>query len=154
MERYQRFTKQAQDAAARCYEIAQCHKDNLVDTDHFFLAFLEQPNGAVIQGLAKLNIDIAVLESELIQSIRSKWRPPLKASGIFITPEMKELIEEAFRTADRLQSQYVTTKHIFLALIGESNTYNAKILSKYGITKERVENVIEEDMSNEGQSQS
>ena len=45
MMRFDRFTERAQDAAMRAYEILQRYQHNQVDTEHLFLALLEQPDG-------------------------------------------------------------------------------------------------------------
>ena len=54
MMRFDRFTERAQDAAARTYEIIQRYGHTQVDTEHLFLAILEQEDGAVNQMLEEL----------------------------------------------------------------------------------------------------
>ena len=49
MMRFDRFTERAQDAAMRAYEILQRYQHNQVDTEHLFLAMLEQSDGAASQ---------------------------------------------------------------------------------------------------------
>jgi ATP-dependent Clp protease ATP-binding subunit ClpC len=61
MMRFDRFTERAQDAASRAYEIVQRYGHSQVDTEHVFLALLEQQDGAVPQILAAINADVAVL---------------------------------------------------------------------------------------------
>ena len=53
MMRFDRFTERAQDAAMRAYEILQRYQHNQVDTEHLFLALLEQPDGLTPQILEK-----------------------------------------------------------------------------------------------------
>ena len=50
--RFDKFTERAQDAAARAYEIVQRYGHTQVDTEHLFLALLEQDDGAVPQILS------------------------------------------------------------------------------------------------------
>ena len=57
--RFDRFTERAQDAAARAYEIVQRYGHTQVDTEHLFLALLEQQDGAVPQILEQLNVSPA-----------------------------------------------------------------------------------------------
>ena len=47
--RFDRFTEKAQQAAMRAYEILQRYKHTQVDTEHLFLALLEESDGAVPQ---------------------------------------------------------------------------------------------------------
>ena len=55
--RFDRFTERAQDAATRAYEIVRRYGHTQVDTEHVFLALLEQQDGAVPQILVALNIE-------------------------------------------------------------------------------------------------
>jgi ATP-dependent Clp protease ATP-binding subunit ClpC len=47
MMRFDRFTAQAQDVAARAYEILQRFNHNQIDSEYMLLAVLEQPDGMV-----------------------------------------------------------------------------------------------------------
>jgi ATP-dependent Clp protease ATP-binding subunit ClpC len=47
--RFDRFTERAQDAAARAYEIVQRYGHTQVDTEHVFLALLEQHEGPFLK---------------------------------------------------------------------------------------------------------
>ena len=56
MMRFDRFTEKAQEAAMRAYEILQHYKHTQVDTEHVFLALLQQSDGAVVQILQKMEV--------------------------------------------------------------------------------------------------
>ena len=56
MMRFDRFTERAQDAAMRAYEILQRYQHSQADTEHLFLALLEQPNGLIREILEKKGI--------------------------------------------------------------------------------------------------
>lgn len=157
MERFERFTKEAQDAAARCYEVAERYKDQVVGTEHLFLALMEQPNGAIKQGLTKLNVNSQLIKADLERILGSRWRLPFRSFNskkVFITPQLKIIVDKSLEEADRLQKPYVSTKHILLAIISEHGTPVSSIIAKHGLTGERVESMVEEDKSSEGQSQS
>ena len=55
MMRFDRFTEKAQEAAMRAYEMLQRYKHTQVDTEHIFLALLQQQDSAVPQILEKLD---------------------------------------------------------------------------------------------------
>ncbi|HRX03084.1 MAG TPA: Clp protease N-terminal domain-containing protein, partial [Anaerolineae bacterium] len=61
MMRFDRFTERAQDAAMRAYEILQRYQHSQVDTEHLFLAMLEQPDGLVTQIIEKVNASAPVI---------------------------------------------------------------------------------------------
>ncbi|MBX3064363.1 MAG: AAA family ATPase [Anaerolineae bacterium] len=146
--RFDRFTERAQDAAARAYEILQRYGHNSVDTEHVLLALLEQPEGVIPQMLEKLNVDQDALRykvDELLKQPRSDPRIYGGGTGqVFITPRAKRILDVAQEEASRLKDEYVSTEHIFLAILTETNTQIARVLKAAGITREKVMDIIKE----------
>ncbi|MFZ2487566.1 MAG: AAA family ATPase [Anaerolineae bacterium] len=149
MMRFDRFTERAQDAAMRAYEILQRYQHNQVDTEHLFLAMLEQPDGNAAQILAKLNAPTQVVRSMLEQHLQQAPKSgSMAASGpmaqVFITPRLKRVIDLANEEAGRLKDEYISTEHLFLGIAAERNTPTANLLKDYGVTRDRVLSTIEE----------
>ena len=148
MMRFDRFTERAQDAAQRAAEIIQRYGHNQIDTEHLLLALLEQPDGVTPQILEKLNVNVDLLSQRLDAVLRSSPKASIYGQGtgqIFITPRVKRVIDLANEEANRLKDEYISTEHVFLAIItAEHNTNAGRILAESGITKERVMEVIRE----------
>ena len=147
MMRFERFTERAQDAAARAYEILQRYGHNQVDTEHILLALLEQPDGVIPQILEKMNIDQESIHSRVDEVLRASPKAAIYGGGagqVFITPRVKRIIDLANDEANTLRDDYISTEHIFLAILSERNTAVARILQEAGVTKERVFDVIKE----------
>ncbi len=147
MMRFERFTERAQDAAARAYEILQRYGHNQVDTEHILLALLEQPDGVIPQVLDKMNIDQETIKSRLDEVLRASPKAAIYGGGtgqVFITPRVKRIIDLANDEANTLRDDYISTEHIFLAILSERNTAVARILQDAGVTKERVLDVIKD----------
>lgn len=147
MMRFDRFTERAQDAAARAYEILQRYGHNQVDTEHLLLALLEQADGVIPQILERITVDINTMRTRLDEVLKASPKAAIYGHGanqIFITPRVKRVIDLANEEANRLKDEYISTEHIFLAIISERSTAVARILSDSGITKERVYDVIKD----------
>jgi len=147
MMRFDRFTERAQDAAARSYEILQRYSHNQVDTEHILLALLEQPDGVIPQILEKLSVDIEVIKKRLDDVLRASPKVAIYGGGagqVFITPRVKRIIDLANEEANRLKDEYISTEHLFLAILSERNTAVARILSEAGVTKERVNDTVKD----------
>ena len=139
--RFDRFTERAQDAAARAYEIVQRYGHTQVDTEHLFLALLEQKDGAIPQILDHLSVDTAALEARLEEHLRSSPKVAVYGGGvgqIFYTPRIRTVLELAQGETNRLKDEFISTEHIFLAMLSERNTPSARILQEFGVTRERV----------------
>jgi ATP-dependent Clp protease ATP-binding subunit ClpC len=147
MMRFDRFTERAQDAAARAYEILQRYGHNQVDTEHILLALLEQPEGVIPQILEKISVDQELIKKRLDDVLRASPKAAIYGGGtgqVFITPRVKRIIDLANEEANRLKDEYISTEHIFLAILSERNTAVARILSEAGITKERVYDTVKD----------
>src|SRR3990172_1496634 len=147
MMRFDRFTERAQDAASRAYDILQRYGHNQVDTEHILLALLEQPEGVIPQILEKLSVDQELIKRRLDDVLRASPKAAIYGGGtgqVFITPRVKRIIDLANEEANRLKDDYISTEHIFLAILSERNTAVARILADSGVTKERVYDTVKD----------
>ena len=148
MMRFDRFTERAQDAANRSIEILQRFGHNQVDTEHILLALIEQPEGVVSQILDKMGVDVNVMRGRLDEVLRHSPKAAIYGGGagqVFITPRVKRILELAQEEANRFKDEYISTEHIFLAILSEpKNTAAARILAESGVTKDRVNDVVKE----------
>jgi ATP-dependent Clp protease ATP-binding subunit ClpC len=139
--RFDRFTERAQDAAARAYEIVQRFGHTQVDTEHLFLALLEQNDGAVPQLLDRLNVDMEAMQARIDQELRASPKVAVYGGGvgqIFYTPRIRTVLELAQGEANRLKDEFISTEHIFLAILSERNTPSSRILQEHGVSRDRV----------------
>jgi len=144
--RFDRFTERAQEAAQRAAEIIQRTGHNQIDTEHILLALIEQPDGAVTQILEKLNVEKEKLIERLEAAIRSSPKTNMfggEQGQIFITPRVKRIIDLANDEANKLKDDFISTEHLFLAILTERNTPAARILEQNGITRERVMEAVQ-----------
>jgi ATP-dependent Clp protease ATP-binding subunit ClpC len=66
------------------------------------------------------------------------------AGQIFITPRVKRIIDLANEEANRLKDEYISTEHIFLAILSERSTPAARLLEGAGVTRERVYDSVQQ----------
>src|SRR5690554_1225132 len=147
MNRFDRFTERAQDATQRALEILQRYGHTQIDTEHIMLALLEQPDGVVGQILEYLKVDIRDLQSRLDEDLRNSPRAAAIYGGgagqVFITPRVNHVIEGAQEEASRLNDEYISTEHIFLAILSNRNTPASRFLREAGVTRDRVMEAIQ-----------
>ncbi|HSQ16174.1 MAG TPA: AAA family ATPase [Anaerolineales bacterium] len=147
MMRFDRFTERAQEAAQRAAEIIQRYGHNQIDTEHILLALIEQPQGVIPQILETLKIDAAALSERLDYVLRTSPKANIFGGGagqIFITPRVKRIIDLANEEANKLKDEYISTEHIFLAVLNERSTPAARLLEGAGVTRERVYEAIQQ----------
>jgi ATP-dependent Clp protease ATP-binding subunit ClpC len=147
MMRFDRFTERAQEAAQRAAEIIQRYGHNQIDTEHILMALIEQPGGVIPQILEKLSVSPEALTERLDATLRASPKANIFGGGagqIFITPRVKRIIDLANEEANRLKDEYISTEHIFLAILTERNTPAARILESAGLSRDRVYSAIQD----------
>ncbi len=145
MMRFDRFTERAQEAAQRAAEIIQRYGHNQIDTEHILLALIEQPQGVIPQILEYLKVDPNALSERLDYILKTSPKASIFGGGagqIFITPRVKRIIDLANEEASKLKDEYISTEHIFLAILSERNTPAARLLEGAGLTRDRVYDAV------------
>jgi len=145
MMRFDRFTERLQDAAAHANDILMRYGHNQIDVEHFLLALIEQPDGVIPQVLERINVDVEMIRSRLDEVLRASPKAAIYGGGagqVFITPRVKRIIDQANNEANRLRDEYISTEHVFLAILDERGTAVARILADAGVTKDRVLDAI------------
>jgi ATP-dependent Clp protease ATP-binding subunit ClpC len=150
MMRFDRFTERAQDVAMRAYEILQRYGHGQVDTEHIFLAMLEQPEGVTTQILEKLGVPVDVVRGQVESHLDSSPKMsgsaphPSAVAQVFITPRLKRVMEVASLESGKLEDEYISTEHLLLAIASERSTVSAKILHEHGVKKEHILTAIKD----------
>ena len=139
--RFDKFSERAQDIAARAAEIIQRYGHTQIDTEHLMLALIEQPEGMVSQILDILKIDAGALAESIDQLLRTSPKANIFAGTtgqVFMTPRVKMAVDLAKTEASRFGDEYISTEHLFLAILAERNTALARILESYGVNHGKV----------------
>jgi len=111
------------------------------------IPLLEQPGGVIPQMLEKMGVDQNTIRQRLDEVLRASPKAAIYGGGtgqVFITPRVKRVVDVANEEANRLKDEYISTEHLFLAILSERRTAVARILAESGISKERVLDVIKE----------
>ena len=150
MMQFDRYTERAQDALMRAYEILHRYQHSQADTEHLFLALLEQPDGMVHHILSHLDAPVGAMRSDLEHILTQVPRTggpavaPAAPGQIYITPRLHRLNQVAADESVKLGDDYISTEHLFLAILQERNTPSANLLKKYNIHSDAVKRIIDD----------
>jgi ATP-dependent Clp protease ATP-binding subunit ClpC len=138
---FDRFTERAQEVATRAYEIMQRYQHTQLDTEHILLSLLEQTDGIVAAVLQELKVDPGAMRRRLDDVLKASPRAAMpggtQAQQVYITPRVKRLMDRSSEEASRLKDEYISTEHLFLAILAEHDSAAARILAEAGVTYER-----------------
>ncbi len=140
------FTLKAQQAIQEAHNIVTENNQQKVDSPHLAIALVEQEDGIVLSLLKKMEIDIDKLKSKLSNLVNKL--PQIKSSDkslsnleVYVTPLLQRTILYATKQARKLKDEYVSTEHLFLALLSISSPVQ-DVLNEFDLTKEKVLKVL------------
>ncbi|ADA67494.1 ATPase AAA-2 domain protein [Thermotoga petrophila RKU-10] len=139
------YTEKAQKVMMSIQDIMTRYRQNQLSSEHILLAILEEGNNVGVELLKELNVDINRLRDE-VEVFIGKYgvRVPEGASvsQIFITPDARHVIEKAREEARRMGDSKIGTEHLILGMVLSPDSTAFRILSRYGVTPERVYEAI------------
>ncbi len=137
--RLDRFTIKAQEAIQAAQSYAEANNQQQVDVEHVLLALLEQQEGVVPPMLQKIGVDPKALAAQVkaeIDRMPKAWGAALE-QGLYITPRLKRLLDEAVRQAQALKDEYVSTEHLLIAAVDDQGAAG-RLLKAAGVTRDRL----------------
>jgi ATP-dependent Clp protease ATP-binding subunit ClpC len=128
----------AQEAIALSQQLVQQYNHNQWDVEHILLALLTQEKGIVGDILRDMNVDVDAVKGQ-VSAVLEKMPKVSYASGqIYATPRIVALYNASDAEAKRLQDEFISTEHIFIAIASEGKGDAYNILQRFGVDKEKV----------------
>src|SRR5215475_14080975 len=137
MLRFEKMTVKAQEALQDAQEIAARNEQQEITPLHLLSALVSQTGGVVPSLLARLGVRSETLASEIEREL---GRLP-KAQGFSqqtMGRALNDVLELAFKQADKFKDEYVSTEHIFLEIAGKDRDPAGQLLKKHGATYEAI----------------
>ena len=133
----QRFTDDAQRVLSFAQEAALELGHDYVGTEHVLIGLTKVKNGVAAKALEELNI---VTEDIFAAVEEQVGRGNKKATSIYMTPRVKNVLELAVQVANRMNHNYVGTEHILLGLLSDGGGVAVGILRAMNI---RTDDIVE-----------
>ncbi|HLP61719.1 MAG TPA: Clp protease N-terminal domain-containing protein, partial [Candidatus Deferrimicrobium sp.] len=129
-----RFTLKANSAIDESVKLAAANGNQEITPLHITLAILSDPENIVPEVIKKTGADI----NRIISSIEREIEKLPKIQGAtdqYLDKDFKKILDQAETTAKQFKDDYVSTEHMFLAIIDLKDIV-AKILNGNGINRE------------------
>jgi ATP-dependent Clp protease ATP-binding subunit ClpB len=132
-----RFTEKAQEAVVTAQNLASEHSHSEVTPEHLLVALVEQSGGIVPSILRKINVEPGRFAGDARALLANL--PQAHGADLRLSPRMNLIFTSADAEAKRLQDEYVSTEHLFLALATEAGrSPAAQLLQRAGASKDAV----------------
>jgi ATP-dependent Clp protease ATP-binding subunit ClpB len=139
--RYDKLTLKAQEALVESERLAGEESHPQIEPEHLLKTLLIQSEGVIPPILSKLGVAQGTLFSE-VGKVLAKLPKVQGVGGRPISPNLNRILETAFKHADQLKDEYVSTEHFLLALAETKGTEAQRLLASHGITAEKILQVL------------
>ncbi|KPL19831.1 MAG: hypothetical protein AMJ92_01310 [candidate division Zixibacteria bacterium SM23_81] len=140
-ERVKRVLQLAREESARLHH-------NYVGTEHLLLGILREGSGVAASILINLNLGLDEIRQSVEETITAS-SGTLTIGQIPLTPRAKRALEQASQEARALNSKYVGTEHLLLALLADQKGIAAQVLNAYDVSYDDVKEELESMVSGE-----
>ena len=136
---FSNFTIKAQEALKRAHELAVERGQNSLSAMHLLGALLLQEEGVIASILERLEIDYIHFSDTILDLLDERKGGFVLTPNqqFYLTPELARVIEAAHKAAAMLKDEYISTEHLFLALL-DVPSHAKEVLDKFRIDKEDV----------------
>lgn len=135
--RFDKLTFKAQEALQGAQELARTLNHSQIEPAHLLRALLAQEEGVVRPLIKKLEVDPQqVIQG--VENILTRLPRVTGAAQVYISPELNQVLDGAFKQADQMRDEYVSTEHLLLAMAAARDSEVGRLLASLGLTPETV----------------
>jgi ATP-dependent Clp protease ATP-binding subunit ClpB len=140
-----KFTLKSQETLQEAKGIAERHHHQQIDVEHLLLALISQKEGTVIPILQKLEANVDLMVSQLNDGLNRIPKVTGEGAGqVYLSSRVNEIFNMAWKEAERLMDEYLSTEHLLLAIADERQGSAYQILQNNGVTKDAILNVLKD----------
>ena len=131
-----KLTLKSQEALRQAHELTEARNHAQVEPAHLLTALLSDPDGVVYPLLQRLGQSPRALR-EKANELLDRLPKVYGGQEVGLSAATRHVLERAFTEAAALTDEYVSTEHLFLALM-EGATDVARLLADAGLTRDPV----------------
>ncbi len=144
-----KFTKRAEKAIEIANEIALEFGHNYIGTEHLLYGLLKEGSGVASKVLENQGIEPSQIE-EQIDLLVGRNEEITEDAVVGFTPRTKRVIENAFREAKKLGSDFIGTEHLLIAIMKEPDSVAVRIMLDLNVNPQKLYNemvkILNEEM--------
>jgi ATP-dependent Clp protease ATP-binding subunit ClpB len=142
-----KLTVKSQELLQSAHDMAGRMNHPSIEPVHFIKGMLADNQGVAVSILKKIGADMASLTAEVDQALESQ--PQVSgAADLYLSRDSRQVLDTAFKEADKMKDQYVSLEHLLLALTSGKGKI-AEILGRQGVTRDAILSVLKDIRGNQ-----
>ncbi|HKB79539.1 MAG TPA: AAA family ATPase, partial [Thermoanaerobaculia bacterium] len=135
---FNKLTVKAQEAVVEAQNLAREGGNPEVTPEHLLISLLRQDGGVVAPILNKLGLNPATVEAETAAEVAKYSKVGGASAEPMVSPALRKVFDDAFKSADEFKDEYVSTEHFLLAIAQAKDSNAARILGRHGVRAEAI----------------
>ncbi|GAB4161026.1 MAG: ATP-dependent chaperone ClpB [Candidatus Promineifilaceae bacterium] len=134
-----KYTHRAQEAVLEAQNLAEASHHSQLEPLHLLAALLGQQDGVVPQIVNRIGVNARQLATAVEQALTRLPQAYGTTTQVSLSRELSQIFREAEAAAARLKDEYVSTEHLFLALVGAAGEMRSLgVIADAGINPDNV----------------
>ena len=134
--RLDKLTIKAQEALAAARDLADQRAHQEVTPEHLLHSLLTQEDGVVVALLRKLGVDPEAITRKVDEALEKQPQVRGSTAEGFVGRRLKDLLDEATRQSEEFKDEYVSSEHLFLAMLAKDMGDASRILREAGVGRD------------------
>ncbi len=130
MFRFDKLTQKAQEAVQQAQTIAEQNQHQAIHPLHLLIALAAEKEGIVRPVLEKCNVQPDMIVNEAGRLLQALPKVTGQPTGQMISPPLNQVLESAFKEAERFKDEFVSTEHLLLAIADQKYDPAGNLLIK------------------------
>jgi len=145
----EKFTQSAQRVLSLAHLEAERMQQPSIGSEHLFLALLQEDAGVAGRVLRELGVEIGRAREMVL---RLDGMGSKRAEKIDLSVDAQKVLDLAIEEARKVNSKYISTEHLLLALVESKLGLAKDVMSKLGITPAQIQRQVKRVLNENQQS--
>ncbi|MBE3565143.1 MAG: ATP-dependent chaperone ClpB [Thermogemmatispora sp.] len=131
----ERLTEKAREAITDASELARSYNHSQIEPEHLLYALLEQQGGITSEVIQKAGGDLAAAR-RVVRNELERMPRVYGGSEPGISPQLRRVLEEAWRQMSSFKDEYLSVEHLLLALFEVGGETIQRAFRAAGVTRD------------------
>ena len=137
----EKYTQKVIEAFQTAQQIAALHYNQEITSVHVFMGLVKEPEGLLATIFKECGTDVPMLQARLEQLL--KKIPSVQGQNqLTMAVEMARVIGKAQQYAESMHDEYISTEHLLLGIVEESDSDVQTLCREFGLAKDKIMSII------------
>ncbi len=137
----EKYTQKVIEAFQTAQQIAALHYNQEITSVHVLMGLVKEPEGLLTTIFKECGTDVPMLQARLEQLL--KKIPSVQGqSQLTMAVEMARVIGKAQQYAESMHDEYISTEHLLLGIVEESDSDVQTLCREFGLAKDKIMSII------------